>query len=89
MQPAPSRCFWSCCGTNAPIGNSGSRTFGFKDGPIPQSISGNLKAMEVHFTPDDQVQFLAALGRGIAAAERRDFIEADEMDARVERMFRP
>ena len=75
-----------------------------------------LKAMEVHFTPeqearlteiavkagtdperlvkevlvrylDDEAQFLAAVERGIAAAKRGEFIEEEEMDARVERML--
>ena len=35
---------------------------------------------------DDEARFLAAVERGIAAAERGEFIEEDEMDARVERM---
>jgi predicted transcriptional regulator len=38
---------------------------------------------------DDKSRFLAAVERGIAAAERGDFIEEDEMDARVERMLKP
>jgi predicted transcriptional regulator len=77
-----------------------------------------LKAMEVHFTPeqearlteiavkagtdperlvkevlvrylDDETQFLAAVEKGIAAAKRGEFIEEKEMDARIERMFKP
>jgi predicted transcriptional regulator len=76
-----------------------------------------LKAMEVHFTPeqearlteiavkagtdperlvkevlvrylDDEAQFLAAVEKGIAAAKRGEFIEEEEMDARIERMFK-
>jgi predicted transcriptional regulator len=38
---------------------------------------------------DDEARFLAAVERGIAAAERGEFIEEEEMDARVERMFKP
>ncbi|MGP0070447.1 MAG: hypothetical protein ACLPWF_00735 [Bryobacteraceae bacterium] len=38
---------------------------------------------------DDEARFLAAVERGIAAAERGDFIEEDEMDVRIERMFNP
>lgn len=38
---------------------------------------------------DDETRFLAAVERGIAAAERGEFIEEAEMDARVERMFKP
>ncbi len=72
--------------------------------------------MEVHFTPEQQVQlaqiatkagtqperlvedvivryldekarFLEAAEKGIVAAERGEFIEQEEMDARLERMF--
>jgi len=79
---------------------------------------GTMKAMEVHFTPeqeaqlsqmaskvgtdperlvkdvlvrylDDEARFLAAVEKGIAAAERGEFIEEEEMDARIERMFKP
>ena len=85
--------------------------------PKPKTISGNLKAMEVHLTPDqesqleqiatqagtdperlakdvlvryleDEARFLAAVEKGIAAAERGEFIEEEEMDARVDPMFR-
>jgi predicted transcriptional regulator len=81
-------------------------------------FSRNLKAMEVHFTPEQQAQlaqiatksgtaperlvtnvvtryldeearFLAAVEKGIAAAERGEFIEEEEMDARLEAMFKP
>ena len=38
---------------------------------------------------DDEARFLAAVEKGIAAAERGQFIEEDEMDARIERMFKP
>jgi predicted transcriptional regulator len=38
---------------------------------------------------DDEARFLAAVERGIAAAERGEFIEEEEMDARIERMFKP
>jgi len=76
-----------------------------------------LKAMEVHFTPEQQAQiaqvaskagtvperlvtnvvlryldeearFLAAVEKGLAAAERGEFIEEEEMDARLEAMFK-
>jgi predicted transcriptional regulator len=36
---------------------------------------------------DDEARFLAAVERGLAAAERGEFLEEHEMDARVERMF--
>jgi predicted transcriptional regulator len=37
---------------------------------------------------DDEARFLEAVEKGIAAAERGEFIEEEEMDARVERMFK-
>jgi len=37
---------------------------------------------------DEQTRFLAAVERGIAAADRGDFIEEEEMDARLEAMFK-
>ena len=37
---------------------------------------------------DDEARFMAAVEKGLAAAAREDFIEEEEMDARVERMFR-
>ncbi len=37
---------------------------------------------------DDEARFLAAVEKGIAAAERGEFIEEEEMDTRVERMFK-
>jgi predicted transcriptional regulator len=37
---------------------------------------------------DDEARFLAAIEKGIAAAERGEFIEEEEMDARIERMFK-
>ena len=36
---------------------------------------------------DDEARFLAAVEKGLAAAEHGEFIEEEEMDARVERMF--
>jgi predicted transcriptional regulator len=38
---------------------------------------------------DSEARFLAAVERGIAAAERGEFIEEEEMDARLEHLFRP
>jgi predicted transcriptional regulator len=37
---------------------------------------------------DEQARFLAAVEKGIAAAERGELIEEEEMDARLERMFK-
>ena len=38
---------------------------------------------------DDEARFLAAVEKGIAAAQRGEFVEEDEMDARIEQMFKP
>jgi predicted transcriptional regulator len=37
---------------------------------------------------DEEERFLAAVERGLAAAERGEFIEEEEMDARLEAMFK-
>jgi len=37
---------------------------------------------------DAEARFLAAIEKGLVAAERGEFIEEEEMDARIERMFR-
>jgi predicted transcriptional regulator len=37
---------------------------------------------------DDQERFLAAVEKGLAAAQRGEFIEEDEMESRVDLMFR-
>jgi predicted transcriptional regulator len=37
---------------------------------------------------DEEARFVAAVEKGLAAAERGEFIEEEEMDARVEAMFR-
>ncbi len=44
-----------------------------------------VKEVLVHYL-DDEARFFAAVEKGIAAAERGDFIEEEEMDARVERL---
>jgi len=36
----------------------------------------------------EETRFLAAVEKGLAAAERGEFIEEKEMDARLEAMFR-
>ena len=38
---------------------------------------------------DEEARFLAAVEEGIAAADRGEFIEEEEMDARFERMLEP
>lgn len=37
---------------------------------------------------DQEARFVAAVEKGIAAAERGEFIEEEEMDARLEAMFK-
>ena len=37
----------------------------------------------------DDIRFRAGVRKGIEQAERGEFIEEEEMDARVKRMFRP
>jgi predicted transcriptional regulator len=79
-------------------------------------VSRNLKAMDVHFTPEQETQlaqiaakagtdpeclvkdaalrllhedagFRAAVREGIGQADRGEFVEEEEMDARLERML--
>lgn len=37
---------------------------------------------------DEEARFLAAVEKGIAAAEQGEFIQEEEMDARLEAMFK-
>jgi predicted transcriptional regulator len=37
---------------------------------------------------DSEARFLAAIEKGITATERGEFIEEEEMDARIESMFK-
>jgi predicted transcriptional regulator len=82
-----------------------------------RSFSANLKAMELHFTPEEEAHlaqiatvrgtdaerlvkeaalrlleedagFRAAVGEGMAQADRGELIEEREMDARLEQMLR-
>lgn len=84
---------------------------------LKRSFSVTLKAMEVHFSPEQEAQlaqiatqggtdaerlvkdaalrlleedarFRAAVREGIAQADRGEFIEEEEMDARLEQMLR-
>jgi predicted transcriptional regulator len=38
---------------------------------------------------EEESRFLAAVEKGIAAADRGEFIEEEEMSARIDRMFKP
>jgi predicted transcriptional regulator len=37
---------------------------------------------------EEEARFVAAVEKGLAAAERGEFIEEEEMDARLEAMFK-
>jgi predicted transcriptional regulator len=56
-----------------------------KVGTDPERVVANLVARYL----DEEARFLAAVENGIAAAERGEFIEEEEMDARLEAMFKP
>jgi predicted transcriptional regulator len=56
-----------------------------KAGTEPERVVANLVARYL----DEEARFLAAVENGIAAAERGEFIEEEEMDARLEAMFKP
>jgi predicted transcriptional regulator len=53
-------------------------------GANPEQLVANVVARYL----DEEARFLAAVEKGIAAAERGEFIEEEEMDARVEAMFK-
>jgi predicted transcriptional regulator len=55
-----------------------------KAGTIPERLVTHVVARYL----DEEARFLDAVERGIAAAERGEFIEEDEMDARLEAMFK-
>jgi predicted transcriptional regulator len=43
--------------------------------------------MELHFTPEQEAWFSAAVREGILQADRGEFIEEEEMDSRFDRML--
>jgi predicted transcriptional regulator len=55
-----------------------------KTGTVPERLVTNVVARYL----GEEARFLAAVEKGIVAAERGEFIEEDEMDARLEAMFR-
>ena len=55
-----------------------------KSGTVPERLVTNVVARYL----DEESRFLAAIEKGIAAAERGEFIEEEEMDARLEAMFK-
>jgi predicted transcriptional regulator len=56
-----------------------------KAGTEPEQLVANVLARYL----DEEARFLAAVEKGIAAAERGEFIEEEEMDVRLESMFKP
>lgn len=55
-----------------------------KAGTNPERLATNVVARYLH----EEARFLAAVEKGIRAAERGEFIEEEEMDARLEAMFK-
>ena len=55
-----------------------------KAGTLPERLVMSVVARYL----DGEAHFLAAVEKGLAAAERGEFIEEEEMDARVEAMFK-
>jgi predicted transcriptional regulator len=55
-----------------------------KAGTVPERLVTNVVARYL----GEEARFLSAVEKGIAAAERGEFIEEEEMDARVEAMFK-
>jgi len=55
-----------------------------KSGTVPERLAANVVTRYL----DEEARFLAAVERGIGAAERGEFIEEEEMDARLEAMFK-
>jgi predicted transcriptional regulator len=56
-----------------------------KEGIHPERL---VKDVVIRYL-DDEARFHAAVEKEIAAAERGEFIEEEEMDARFERMLKP
>lgn len=55
-----------------------------KAGTDPEHLVAKVVARYI----DEEARFLAAVENGIAAAERGEFVEEEEMDARLEAMFK-
>jgi predicted transcriptional regulator len=53
-------------------------------GTNPERLATNVVARFL----DEEARFLAAVEKGLAAAERGEFIEEEEMNARLDAMFR-
>jgi len=55
-----------------------------KTGTVPERLVKNVVVRYLN----EEARFLAAVEKGIAAAERGEFIEEEDMDARLEAMFK-
>jgi len=55
-----------------------------KAGTVPERLVTNVVTRYV----DEEARFLAAVEKGLAAAERGEFIEEEAMDARLQAMFK-
>ena len=55
-----------------------------KAGTAPERLVTTVVARYLN----EEARFLAAVEKGITAAERGEFIEEEEMDARIEAMFK-
>ena len=55
-----------------------------KAGTTPERLVTKVVARYL----DEEARFLAAVEKGIAAADRGEFISEEEMDARLEAMFK-
>jgi len=55
-----------------------------KAGTAPERLVADVVARYL----DEEARFLAAVEKGLAAAERGEFIEEEDMDARLEAMFK-
>jgi predicted transcriptional regulator len=56
-----------------------------KAGTAPERLVANVVARYL----EEEARFLAAVEKGISAAERGEFVEEEEMDARLKAMFEP
>ena len=54
-------------------------------GTVPERLVTSVVARYL----SEEARFLAVVEKGIAAADRGEFIDEDEMDARLEAMFKP
>lgn len=73
---------WKC--TSRPEQQAQLAQIATKAGTVPERLVTNMVARYL----DEEAPFLAAVEKGIAAAERGEFLEEEEMDAYLETMFK-